>query len=113
MFNVKILWFLLRNIPRWYIFHTQHGKCRGWLWRGCWDISHLGGTDSFSEIRKAVEVLLQKKNIYILRTEGGEEISKTQTASTNILLPSPAYIFTFIPRKSYPHPYLSQASYNP
>jgi len=65
----------------------------------------------FSEIRKAVEVAAEKKKK--LRTEGDEEISKTQTASTNILLLSPAYTFTFIPRKSYPHPCLSQASYNP
>jgi len=64
MFNVKILWFLLRDIPRWYIFHTQHGKSRGWLWRGCWDISHLGGTDSFCRDKESGwEILLQKNKI--------------------------------------------------
>jgi hypothetical protein len=57
-----MLRFLLQNIPRWHIFYTQHEESRGWQWSGMHRhlISHLGGTDSFPEIRKKVEVVLYR-----------------------------------------------------
>lgn len=68
---------------------------------GCWDISHLGGTDSFffQRYEKRLRSYCKKK----MRTERGEEISKTQTAFHEYITSIPLHIHSHSSPESHIH----------